>query len=157
MGDLSQRIPTAKSEDELGRLAGVLNSTFSRLDAAFTQQARFTADAAHELRTPVAAVLMHAQNGLVTEPLTDEQRESFDACQRAAQRMKRLIDSLLELSRLDAGQESMKREDVQLNAVTEDCLDMVQAPRRGAEHRTRDKARTRHLSGRWPTPRSSHH
>jgi heavy metal sensor kinase len=126
-GDLSQRIPSAKSEDELGRLASVLNSTFSRLDAAFTQQARFTADAAHELRTPVTAVLMHAQNGLATTPLTDEQRDSFESCQRAAQRMKRLIDSLLELSRLDAGQEPMKRTTVHLNEVAEDCLDMVQA------------------------------
>lgn len=125
-GDLSQRIPVAKSEDELGRLAGVLNSTFSRLDAAFTQQARFTADAAHELRTPVAAVLMHSQNGLATELLTDEQRESFDACQRAAQRMKRLIDSLLELSRLDAGQEPIKREPLDLAEVASDCIDLVE-------------------------------
>ena len=106
-GNLSQRIPAATSEDELGKLASVLNSTFSRLDAAFAQQARFTADAAHDLRTPVTAVLMHAQNGLATTPLTDEQRESFGACQRAAQRMKRLIDSLLELARLDAGQEPL--------------------------------------------------
>lgn len=125
-GDLSQRIPPV-SEDELGKLAAVLNSTFSRLDAAFTQQARFTADAAHELRTPVAAMLMHAQNGLASENLTDEQGEAFGACKRAAQRMKRLIDSLLELSRLDAGQEPMRHEPCDLADVAQDCLDLVQA------------------------------
>jgi len=125
-GDLSQRIPTATSDDELGKLAGVLNSTFARLDAAFTQQARFTADAAHELRTPVAAVLMHAQDGLASAPLTSGQRECFDACQRAARRMTRLIDSLLELARLDAGQEPMKREPCDLADVANDCLDLVQ-------------------------------
>jgi len=125
-GDLSQRIPTAWSDDELGKLASVLNSTFLRLDAAFTQQARFTADAAHELRTPVTAVLMHAQDGLATTPLTVEQRESFGACQRAAQRMKRLIDSLLELARLDAGQELMKREPLDLANIASDCIDLVQ-------------------------------
>lgn len=124
-GDLSQRIPSV-SDDELGKLAAVLNSTFSRLDAAFTQQARFTADAAHELRTPVSAVLMHAQNGLGSDHLTDEQREAFDACQRASQRMKRLIDSLLELSRLDAGQEPMRHEPCDLAEVAQDCLDLVQ-------------------------------
>ncbi|MEA3213564.1 MAG: two-component system, OmpR family, sensor kinase [Chthoniobacter sp.] len=136
-GDLSQRIPTANSDDELGRLTSVLNSTFSRLDAAFTQQARFTADAAHELRTPVAAVLMHAQNGLASQPLNDEQRESFESCQRAAQRMRRLIDSLLELARLDAGQEAMKREPFDLAAIANDCLDLVQtfADARGIELR----------------------
>ncbi|MBL9143888.1 MAG: HAMP domain-containing histidine kinase [Verrucomicrobiaceae bacterium] len=125
-GDLSRRIPAATSDDELGKLTSVLNSTFSRLDAAFTQQARFTADAAHELRTPVTAVLMHAQNGLATTPLTDEQREAFDACARAAQRMKRLIDSLLEIARLDAGQERMKHEPLDLAHVASDAIDLVQ-------------------------------
>lgn len=125
-GDLSQRIP-ATSEDELGCLAFVLNSTFSRLDAAFTQQARFSADAAHELRTPVTAVLMHAQNGLASDHLTEEQREAFDACRRAAQRMKRLIDALLELSRLDAGQEPMRHAACDLAEVAHDCMDLVQA------------------------------
>lgn len=124
-GDLSQRIPPV-ADDELGKLAAVLNSTFSRLEAAFTQQARFTADAAHELRTPVSAVLMHAQNGLASDHLTDAQREAFDACQRASQRMKRLIDSLLELSRLDAGQEPMQHEPCNLAEVAQDCLDLVQ-------------------------------
>jgi len=52
-GDLSQRISTAETDSGLGRLANVLNSTFARLDSAFTQQARFTAEAPHELRTPV--------------------------------------------------------------------------------------------------------
>lgn len=126
-GDLSQRIPMATSDDELGRLASVLNSTFARLDAAFSQQACFTADAAHELRTPVTAVLMHAHNGLATTPLTEEQREAFDACARAALRMKRLIDSLLELARLDAGQEHMKHEPLDLAQVASDCIDLVQA------------------------------
>lgn len=124
-GDLSQRIPPV-ADDELGKLAAVLNSTFSRLDAAFTQQARFTSDAAHELRTPVSAVLMHAQNGLASHHLTEEQREAFDACQRASQRMKRLIDSLLELSRLDAGQEPMQHEPCDLAEIAQDCLDLVQ-------------------------------
>jgi len=109
-GDLGQRIPSADADNELGRLAGVLNSTFSRLEAAFTQQARFTADAAHELRTPVTVMLTHAQNGLACEGLAEEPREAFEACQRAAQRMRSLLESLLELARLDAGQEAMRRE-----------------------------------------------
>lgn len=123
-GDLAQRIP-AVSEDELGVLTQVLNSTFARLEAAFAQQARFTADAAHELRTPVSAVLMHAQNGLASEALSEEQREAFSACERAAQRMKRLIESLLELSRMEAGQESLLRERCDLADVAQDCVDLV--------------------------------
>lgn len=136
-GDLSQRIPTTAAEDELGRLASVLNSTFSRLEAAFAQQSRFTADAAHELRTPVSVMLMHAQNGLASEPLTSEQREAFEACQRAAQRMRRLIESLLELTRLDAGQECLKRELFNLDGIVGESSTLL-LPIAQAQHMTMD-------------------
>ena len=63
-GDLSQRINAADTDSELGRLAGVLNSTFARLEAAFAQQARFTSDASHELRTPVSVILTQTQTAL---------------------------------------------------------------------------------------------
>ncbi len=124
-GNLAQRISTAGSDDELNRLARVLNSTFARLETAFAQQARFTADAAHELRTPVAVILTHVQNALASDNLTDEHREAFQACQRAAQRMRRLIESLLKLARLDAGQEPMKRESFDLSQLTHDCVELV--------------------------------
>lgn len=125
-GDLSQRIDPAGFADELRRLAGVLNSAFARLDAAFTQQARFTADAAHELRTPVSVILMHTQNGLASEHLTGELREAFEASQRAAQRMRRLIESLLELTRFDAGQEILRREEFDLSVTARHCVELVQ-------------------------------
>ena len=108
-GDLSQRINVAETESELGRLAAVLNSTFARLETAFTQQQQFTADAAHELRTPVSVILTQTQTALTRERTAAEYRETIEACQRASQRMRRLMESLLELARLDAGQESLKR------------------------------------------------
>jgi heavy metal sensor kinase len=124
-GDLTQRVPAGDGGTELGRLAGVLNSMFSRLEAAFAQQARFTADAAHELRTPVTVILTHSQNGLAAPDLGDEPREGFEACQRAAQRMRHLIESLLELARLDAGQERIKHEPVDLADVARDVIELV--------------------------------
>ena len=134
-GDLSQRINTADTDNELGRLAGVLNSTFSRLDAAFAQQARFTADAAHELRTPVTVMLTHTQNALGSECASEEHREAFEACQRAAQRMRRLIESLLQLARLDAGQEPMQRGPFDLSRAAQECVELVRplAAERGIE------------------------
>src|SRR5439155_3801282 len=56
-GNLSERISVVDPKNELGRLAGVLNSTFARLEAAFAQQKQFTADASHELRTPLAVII----------------------------------------------------------------------------------------------------
>ena len=73
-GDLSQRINVAEAESELGQLANVLNSTFARLEAAFAQQQQFTADAAHELRTPVAVMLTQTQTALNRERSAPEYR-----------------------------------------------------------------------------------
>jgi two-component system, OmpR family, sensor kinase len=124
-GDLSQRINVAEAESELGQLAAVLNSTFARLEAAFAQQQQFTSDAAHELRTPVSIMLTQAQATLNRERTAPEYRETVEACQRAAQRMRRLIESLLALARLDAGQEPMKRLDFDLSNMARDCVELV--------------------------------
>ncbi|MEI6494076.1 MAG: histidine kinase dimerization/phospho-acceptor domain-containing protein, partial [Verrucomicrobiota bacterium] len=98
-GDLGQRIRTTDSESELGQLARDLNNTFARLEAVFARQAQFTADASHELRTPVAVVLTQTQAALARERPAAEYRESLEACRRAAQRMRGLIESLLMLAR----------------------------------------------------------
>ena len=124
-GDLSQRISVVDTDDELGQLASVLNSTFARLDAAFAQQARFTSDAAHELRTPVSVMLTQTQGALTRERSAIEYRETVEACQRAAQRMRRLIELLLKLARLDAGQETMKRMRFDLSQTARDCIEQV--------------------------------
>jgi heavy metal sensor kinase len=124
-GDLSQRINSAETKSELGQLASVLNSTFGRLESAFTQQQQFTSDAAHELRTPVSVMLTQAQTSLTRERSAAEYRETVEACQRSAQRMRRLIESLLELARLDAGQETMKRSRFDAARVTADCVEQI--------------------------------
>jgi len=125
-GDLSQRISTNETESELGQLAGVLNATFGRLETAFAQQQQFTSDAAHELRTPVSVLLTQTQGTLNRERSAAEYRETVEACQRAAQRMRRLIESLLELARLDAGQEQFKRLPFDFSKIVRDCAALVQ-------------------------------
>lgn len=124
-GDLSSRISHHETESELGRLASVLNSTFERLDAAFHEQARFTVDVSHELRTPVTVVLSQTQMALNRERPAAEYKETIEACQRAAQRMRRMIEALLQLARLDAGQETMRREPFDLAAVARECVDLL--------------------------------
>ncbi len=124
-GDLSQRINVADTESELGRLASVLNTTFARLEAAFSQQARFTSDASHELRTPVAVILSQTQTVLARPREEAEYREALAACQRAATRMRQLTESLLELARLDAGQEPLRREQLDLSRVARECVEML--------------------------------
>ncbi|HEX3889564.1 MAG TPA: ATP-binding protein [Verrucomicrobiae bacterium] len=124
-GDLSQRINVTEAESELGQLAAVLKSTFARLESAFAQQKQFASDAAHELRTPVSVMLTQAQTALNRERTAHEYRETVEICQRAAQRMRRLIESLLALARLDAGQEQMKRLQFDFSKTVSDCAELV--------------------------------
>ena len=124
-GDLSQRIETSDSKSELGELASVLNSTFARLEALFAQQSNFTADAAHELRTPVTVMLTQTQSALTRERSAEEYRETIEACQRAAQRMRRLIESLMQLARLDAGEEPLRIGKCDLAKVAQESLELM--------------------------------
>src|SRR5438552_2259989 len=124
-GNLSERITGANADNELGRLAGVLNSTFARLEAAFAQQRQFTADASHELRTPLAVIISEAQTALARERSSGEYRETVEACLDAAQQMRRLTESLLELARFDAAQELIKRGPVDLAEITSACVERI--------------------------------
>ena len=101
-GNLDERISTAGTASELDQLSHVLNDTFDRLNAAFERQRRFTADAAHELRTPVTILLNESQRILKRERSTDEYRQSIMTCQETAQRMRRLTETLLLLARQEA-------------------------------------------------------
>jgi heavy metal sensor kinase len=124
-GNLSERIVGANADNELGRLAGVLNSTFARLEAAFAQQQQFTADASHELRTPLAVIISEAQTALARDRSSGEYRETVEACLDSAQQMRRLTESLLELARLDASEEPIQREDLDLLENTRACVERI--------------------------------
>jgi two-component system, OmpR family, sensor kinase len=125
-GDLSQRINVAEAESELGELAAVLNSTFARLETAFAQQKQFASDAAHELRTPVTVILTQTQLALSREREAADYKQTIEACQRAAQRMRKLIESLLELARFDAGQEVLRRLPFDFAGTVADSVELVQ-------------------------------
>ena len=73
----------------------------------------------------MSVILTQTQSTLNKERSPAEYRETLEACQRAAQRMRRLIESLLELARLDAGQETMKRVRFDLADATRECVEMV--------------------------------
>ena len=100
-GHLDERIQTDETESELGKLAALLDHTFERLATAFEEQARFTSDAAHELRTPVSIILAQSQLALSRERDPAAYRESIEISRRAAMRMQELTESLLELAVLD--------------------------------------------------------
>jgi len=124
-GNLSERIPGVDRDDELGRLAGVLNSTFARLESAFVEQQQFTADAAHELRTPVAVIISETQTTLARERTAAEYRETVKADLDTAQQMRRLTESLLELAQFDSAADGLNQGDVDLAERARVCVERI--------------------------------
>lgn len=113
-GNLKERIPLQGAGTELSALASVLNSTFARLEAAFSRQTRFTSDASHELRTPIAVILSKTQTVLLRERTAAEYQEALRVCQRSANRMRELTEALLLLSRTEDGQLHSTRQPLDL-------------------------------------------
>jgi heavy metal sensor kinase len=123
--DLSRRIDVAQTQTELGRLARTLNETFDRLEASFDRQARFTADASHELRTPLSLVLSQAELALLKERSPEEYREALRSVERAALRMKGVVEGLLTLARADAKQLALAKEAVALAPLVEETAALL--------------------------------
>jgi signal transduction histidine kinase len=98
--DLDRRVPEPVAADELGRLAGTMNAMLARLQQAHELQRRFAGDAAHELRSPLAAMLAQLEVGLAHPGATDWVRLAREV-HREGTRLDRLTDELLALSRVD--------------------------------------------------------
>lgn len=101
--DLSQRVAVTKGRDEIHDLGVAINNMLDRLQESFETQRRFTADASHELRTPVTAIAGHASYLVRRTNPTEEQVDSLTVIRREADRMGKLVNDLLELARADAG------------------------------------------------------
>ena len=106
--DPTQRLPETGVADEIGQLTGVLNRMLASLEAARAVERRFLADASHELRTPVTALLGNVEfavhHGADPEVLADLQRD--------AERLARLVDDLLVLERSGAAGQAPSRLDL---------------------------------------------
>jgi heavy metal sensor kinase len=124
-GDLARRIDLRDTESELGELAQVLNRTFERLEKNFEQQLRFTADASHELRTPIAIMLTQIQLAGSRPRDAEYYRQTLETCGRAAERMRTLVNSLLELARMDAGEFELQRAECDLARVARESLEFI--------------------------------
>jgi signal transduction histidine kinase len=100
--NLNERIPVGDVKDEISRLARFLNQMFDRLETSFSEIRRFTADASHELKTPLSLVRLHAERLLVNGNLEPAQKEAVHVQLEELARVNRIIDELLFLSRADA-------------------------------------------------------
>jgi two-component system, OmpR family, sensor kinase len=119
-GDLSQRLSIPAAHDEIGRLAATFNNMIGRLDTSFRQIRQFTSDASHELRTPLT--VMKGETDLVLRrprPLEDYQ-SVLESNLEEIDRMTRIVDELLFLSRADMGEVRVESLPVAMESLVED-------------------------------------
>jgi len=118
--NLDERLPVENPDDELGHLARVFNLSLGKIEESFAQLRRFTADVSHELRTPLTAIRSVGEVGLGDHPSEQGYREIIGSILEEADRLTVLVDTLLSLSRADAGEVPLHREEVDLLALARD-------------------------------------
>jgi heavy metal sensor kinase len=117
---LHERLSVPNPHDEIGRLAAVINDTFARLESSFEQLRRFTADASHELRTPLSVIRGIGEMGLRETRTPQEYKDAVGSMLEEVDRLTRLVDTLLQLSRGDAGTIRLSREVIDLGDLVRD-------------------------------------
>lgn len=122
---LHRRLPVVNAADELGLLAQTINSMIARLERSFSEIRRFTADASHELRTPVTVIRSEAELGLADVAGNDRATRRLESIVEECSRLAELTTQLLTLCREEAGLAQLVRNPVALRVVISDVLDCI--------------------------------
>jgi two-component system OmpR family sensor kinase len=130
--DLSRRLPQAPMEDELGRLISSINALLERVERSSVAERRFAADAAHELRTPLAVLRSGIEVALRRDRTAAEYAQALGTALRDATAVCTMADDLLALTRLDH-EAALGREATDLRGLTEEVLDAIE-PLAAAKH-----------------------
>ncbi len=120
---LDRRLPVPPVRDEIGRLSVVLNAMFDRLDISFKQAMRFSADASHELKTPLTLLRSSIEDLLESPTLTEPDRVAIDMLLEHTRRLASIIEGLLLLSRADAGRLKLDFKPTNVASVIRACAD----------------------------------
>jgi two-component system OmpR family sensor kinase len=115
--NLSERLPAIRTGDELERLSAALNRMIARLEDSFQHINRFSADASHELRTPLTILQLELEGVVHNHILSESVEEQIGSALEETQRMSKIVESLLTISRLDAGETKLDRLRLDLGAL----------------------------------------
>ncbi|HYC21756.1 MAG TPA: ATP-binding protein [Candidatus Bathyarchaeia archaeon] len=125
--DLARRIETTGNQDELDRLAGVLNDMLGRLESSFAAVRQFSADAAHELRTPLTILKGEIEVALHTPRSPEDYRHVLGSALEEVNRLATLVEDLLFLARAEAGTDGLALVPVDLAQVLDDVAPALHA------------------------------
>jgi len=123
--NLSLRIPEVNTKDEIGHLVRTFNSMISRLEKSFSQIKRFTSDASHELKTPLTILRGELELALRSDKNMEQYQDIILSALEEVVRLTNVVETLLELSKAEAGQIKMNFEKINLSRliidITEDA------------------------------------
>ena len=120
---LDQRLPVPPTNDEIAGLIEVLNVTFERLQRSFEQSARFSADASHHLKTPIAILRADVEEILADANRSESTQARAEGLLHRIHHLSSVVENLLLLSRADAGRLELSRDEFDLGEVLEGVLD----------------------------------
>ncbi|MGH7607587.1 MAG: sensor histidine kinase, partial [Gemmatimonadales bacterium] len=123
---LHRRLAVPMEKDELGRLAGTLNQMMARLERSFAALRRFTADASHELKTPLTVVRAGVERAITRPDQPQDTLAGLEETLQEVNRMTELLEALLTLARADEGRAELHREPVDLRTIMEEAQETAE-------------------------------
>ena len=125
-GDLKQRIDIGRGNDEIHMVANQFNDMFERLDNSFEAEKQFTSDASHELRTPMAVIMAQCELTLEEDRSSGEYKKALSVIERQGRKMNRLINDMLDYTRLEMRSERYPFAKTDFSAIVSDtCADLA--------------------------------
>jgi heavy metal sensor kinase len=124
--DLSQRVSVPKTRDELQRLGETLNKMLQRIESAVARITQFTADASHELRTPVALIRTRAEVVLANPRTGEQYRAALREVLAESERISALIENLMTLARADTGSETLAVQRIEISELAREVCTQAQ-------------------------------
>ncbi|MDQ3197970.1 MAG: ATP-binding protein [Verrucomicrobiota bacterium] len=124
---LDRRLPVPPTGDEIAGLIEVLNGTFERLQRSFEQSVRFSADASHHLRTPIAVLRAGVEEILHDVDCSPSTQATAEGLLHRIHQLNSVVENLLLLARADAGRLEVHRNDFDLSELLEGVLDDARA------------------------------
>ena len=122
-GNPQERLPTPLARDEIAKLTEVLNRSFDRLQASYQVATRFSADASHQLKTPVTILRAGLDHLSRATDLSEAQSAEVSTLRQQTRRLTSLIEDLLLLSQADAGRVHLEREELDLAVLIHAAVD----------------------------------
>lgn len=118
-GDIKERVPEWKASGEMKKLAETFNGMLDTIESTLEEEKQFTADASHELRTPIAVIIAQSEYGVMDDVTNEERKEALEVILEQGNKMSLLVHQLLDMSRNENNKRNVQYENMNISKVAE--------------------------------------